>query len=71
MGAVLEGGKQVITDEQAKKWAEYFIKVHNDFYEFSDLCEDEDFTGDYPYERDWEKVHSLMTTAKVEVRWGG
>lgn len=60
----------MISDVMARTWAEYFIRAHNDFYEFSDLYEDEDFTEDFPNQEDWEKVHNLMTSAKVEVIWG-
>lgn len=61
----------MITDEQAKHWAEYFIGAHNNFYEFSGIYEDEDFTEDFPDEGDWRKVHDFMVSAKVEVSWNG
>ena len=58
-----------ISDEQAREWAEHFIQAANDFYEFSDLYEDEDFTDDYPDEDDWKTVFDLMATANVTVYW--
>ena len=58
-----------ISDEQAREWAEHFIRAANDFYEFSDVYEDEDFTEDYPDEDDWKTVFDLMVTANVTVDW--
>lgn len=61
--------REVITEEQVDEWAEHFIKLHNDFYEFGDLYEDEEFTEDFPDEEDWVKVYNRMTAAKIKVYW--
>lgn len=58
-----------MTDEEAKTWAKYFIELANNFYEYSDIYEDEDFVDAYPDEEDWQKVHDLMVTANIEVSW--
>lgn len=60
-----------ISDEQAKEWAEYFIGAHNEFYEYSDVYEEDDFTDEFPDPADWEKVHSFMTAARIGVSWDG
>lgn len=58
-----------MSEEQVDEWAEHFIKIHNDFYDFSILYEDEDFTEEFPDEEDWVKVHNRMATARIEVYW--
>lgn len=59
-----------ISDEQAKEWAETFIRLHNNFYGYSAVFEDEEFTEEFPDEEDWQKVYGLMTSAKISVSWG-
>ncbi len=59
----------MISDEEAKEWAYEFIEQANQFYEFSDIYEDEEFTEEYPDEEDWKKVYDFMTTAKIFISW--
>lgn len=58
-----------MNEEQIDEWAEYFIKAHNEFYEFGNLYEDEEFTEEFPDEEDWIKVHNRMATAKIKIYW--
>lgn len=58
-----------MTDEEAKKWAERFLRLHNSEFEFDLIYEDDDFTEEFPDDADWRKVRDFMYQAKLEVSW--
>ena len=51
----------------AKGHAERIIESLNQFYEFSDVYEDEEL--EEATEEDWRQIYDLMIGAKVTVTW--
>lgn len=58
-----------ISKEDARRWAETLIQVHNDEYEYSLVYEDEDIQEEFPDEADQLAILEAMYEADLKVVW--
>lgn len=58
-----------ISKEDARRWAEALIQVHNDEYEYSLVYEDEDIQEAFPDEADQLAILDAMYKADLKVVW--
>lgn len=58
-----------ISEEDARRWAETLIRVHNEDYEYSLVYEDEELREEFPNEEDQLAILEAMYVANLKVEW--